>query len=243
MNRILLWDLPVRLFHWLLAGGLVFAAVISLVLGEDSPLFPYHAIVGLAMALMVCLRVAWGVVGSRYARFWTFVFSPGEALAYMKATLVGGGKRYIGHNPGSALAILGLLALVLAMAGTGILMGQGNEGLKEVHEVLAYVFVGVAAVHVAGVGLHTIQHRENITASMIHGKKSGEPSEGIESAQPIVAAIFLLIVGAFAVTLVRGYDPAGMTITLPVVGTVLQVGENENGAEGGIGNPGDADDD
>jgi cytochrome b len=228
MSSVLIWDLPTRLFHWLLSSGFIVAAVISLLLGDDSPLFPYHAIIGLIIALMVCLRVIWGVVGTRYARFGTFVFGPGAVIEYMKSTIVGGGTRYIGHNPGSALAIFALLALVLALAVTGVMMGQGNEGVEDVHEILAWVAVGVVVVHVLGVALHTILHRENITASMIHGKKDAEPSEAIASSKPVIAVIFLAIAGAWGVGLIRNYNPSTKTTTLPLIGTVLQLGENEN---------------
>jgi cytochrome b len=228
MSSVLIWDLPTRLFHWLLSSGFIVAAVVSLLLGDDSPHFPYHAIIGLIIALMVCLRVIWGVVGTRYARFGTFVFGPGAVIEYMKSTIVGGGTRYIGHNPGSALAIFALLALVLALAVTGVMMGQGNEGVEDVHEILAWVAVGVVVVHVLGVALHTILHRENITASMIHGKKDAEPSEAIASSKPVIAVIFLAIAGAWGVGLIRNYNPSTKTTTLPLIGTVLQLGENEN---------------
>jgi cytochrome b len=233
MNRVLIWDLPTRLFHWLLSGGFIAAAIIALALGEDSPLFPYHAIIGLTIALMVCLRVIWGIAGTRYAKFGSFIFGPRAVIEYMKGTVVGGGKRYIGHNPGSALAIFALLGLVLAMAVTGIMMGQGNEGVKEIHEVLAWVTVGFVVAHVLGVALHTIRHRENITLSMIHGKKRAEPSDAIASAKPIIAVIFLAIAGAWAVGLIRNYNPAAKTTKLPLIGTVLQLGENEGGNESG----------
>jgi Ni,Fe-hydrogenase I cytochrome b subunit len=152
-------------------------------------------------------------------------------IEYLKGTLVVGGKRHIGHNPGSALAIFALLALVLALAVTGTMLGQGNESVKDLHGILSYVTVGVAAVHVLGVALHTIRHRENITASMIHGKKNAEPSDAIASARPIVAVVVLVLAGAWAVGLVRNFNPATQTITLPLIGTVLQLAENEN--EGG----------
>jgi cytochrome b len=244
MKSVLIWDLPTRLFHWLLSGGFIAAAFISLLLGEDSPLFPYHAIIGLTIALMVCLRVIWGVVGTRHARFGTFIFGPGAVIEYMKGTLAGGGKRYIGHNPGSAVAIFGLLALVLAMAVTGVMLGQGNESVKEIHEILSYVTVGVVVVHVLGVAIHTIRHRENITLSMIHGKKDAEPSDAIISSAPIIAAVFLVVTGAWAAGLIRNYNPATQTTTLPLIGTVLQLGENENeGGNGGGERGGDKDDD
>lgn len=241
MNRVLIWDLPTRLFHWLLSGGFVAAALIALVLGEDGPLFPYHAMIGLTIALMVCLRVIWGVVGTRYAKFGSFAFGPAAVIEYMKGTLVGGGKRYIGHNPGSAVAILALLALVLAMAVTGILMGQGNESVEDLHEILAWVTVGVAVVHVLGVALHTIRHRENITASMIHGEKSAERADAIGSAKPIAAVLFLLIAAAWAGALVRNYNPTTQTTTLPLLGSVLQLGEE--GGESEAGEEGEDDDD
>lgn len=229
MNRVLIWDLPTRLFHWLLSAGFIAAAVLSLLLGDDSPLFPYHAIIGLTIALMVCLRIVWGIVGTRHAKFGSFLFGPGAVINYMKSTLIGGGRRYIGHNPGSAVAIFALLSLVLALALTGIMMSQGNESAEDLHEILAWVTVGVVAAHVLGVALHTIRAGENITASMIHGRKHAEPSDGIASAKPVVAVIFLVIAGAWAAGLLRNYDPATQSTTLPLIGAVLQLGENEGG--------------
>jgi cytochrome b len=243
MNPVLIWDLPTRLFHWLLSGGFIAAAIIALALGEDSPLFPYHAMIGLTIALMVCLRIIWGIAGTRYAKFGTFIFGPAAVIEYMKGTVVGGGKRYIGHNPGSALAIFALLALVLAMAVTGIMLGQGNEGVKEVHEVLAWITVGFVVAHVLGVALHTVRHRENITLSMIHGKKQAEPSDAIASANPIIAVVFLAIAGVWGGALIRSYNPATQTTTLPLIGTVLQLGENEGGEESGGTEGTKADDD
>lgn len=233
MNPVLIWDLPTRLFHWLLSAGFIAAAVIALAMGEHSPLFPYHAIIGLTIALMVVLRVVWGIVGTRYARFGSFIFGPAAVIEYMKGALIGGGKRHLGHNPGSAVAIFALLALVLALAVTGFMMGQGNEAIKEVHEILAWTTVGVVVVHVLGVAFHTIRHRENITASMIHGRKRADASDAISSAKPIVAVLFLIVAGGWAVGLLRNYNPATQTTTLPLLGTSLQLGENEGGEGGG----------
>lgn len=225
MTRVLIWDLPTRLFHMLLSAGFIAAAVIALLLGEDSTLFPYHSIIGLTSGLMVLLRVVWGVGGSRYARFGTFVLGPGAVIAYMKGVLSRDGKRYLGHNPGSAYAIFAMLGLVLAMGVTGIMLGLGNESVKEIHEILSYVTVGVVIAHILGVALHTIRHRENIIASMIHGKKDAEPSDGIRSARPIVAIVFVAIAGTWAFGLVRNFDAATQTTTLPLIGTTLRMGE------------------
>ena len=194
MSRAFTWNLPTRFFHWLLSAGLITAAAIALLPGEDSPVSPYYAIIGLTIGLMVCRRLTCGVVGTRYARFGfgTFVFGPAAVIEYLKGTLLGGGKRYVGQNPGFALAIFALPASALATAETGIMPGHGNESVKDFHEIIACAIVGVAVVHVPGVALHTLRHRENNAASMIHGKKNAEPSAAILSSQPIVAVISLI---------------------------------------------------
>lgn len=228
MAPTLIWDLPTRLFHWLLAAGFAGAAFIALVLGEDSSLFPYHAILGLTLTLMVAMRLVWGVVGTRYARFGSFAFGPGAVVAYAKSTLFGGGTRHVGHNPGSAWAIFAMLALVVALGITGVLMGMGVKGWKDAHELCAYALVGVVVVHVLGVAFHTLRHRENITASMIHGRKDAEPASAIASARPLAAIVFLLVTGAWVVGLVRNYDPATQRTTVPLWGASLQLGEGED---------------
>lgn len=233
MVRRLIWDLPTRLFHWLFVAGFVFTAFVALVLGEHSRVFAYHAMVGLALALMVSLRVVWGFVGTRYARFGSFAFGPGAVFAYVKGTIVGGGKRYIGHNPGSAVAIFAMLGLVIALAVTGVMLGRDVEGVKELHEVLSYVLVGVVGLHMLGVAWHTIRHRENITASMVHGHKKAGDGEGIGSPRRVVALVFVVLVGAWFGALVRNYDSVEGTTRLPVVGMVLHLTEGTDEDEGG----------
>lgn len=231
MDRQLVWDSPTRLFHWLFAAGLTAAAFIALFLDDDAPLFPYHAIIGLALTLLVGLRIAWGIVGSRYARFSSFAFSPAAVPRYLKGALFGGSRRYVGHNPGSAYATFAMLALMIGLAVTGIRMGLGNESVEEVHEVFAYVMLGIVAAHLLGVVLHTIRHRENVTASMIHGKKAGGPGDAIRSSHPIIAVAMVAIVAAWSVELVRNFDPATRTAKVPIIGASLQVGEAEHATE------------
>lgn len=243
MAQILIWDLPTRLFHWLLAAGFGSAAFIALVLGEHSAVFPYHAMIGLALGLMVVMRLVWGIVGTRHARFGSFAYGPAAVVAYAKETLRGGDGRYAGHNPGSAYAIFAMLGLVLALCTTGVFLGLGYESWKDVHELCAYAMLGVVVVHILGVALHTLRHRENLTAGMIHGRKRAEPSEAIASARPIVACALLLITGAWIVGLLRGYNPASQATTIPLTGITLQLGESEE--EGGNADEGreDHDDD
>lgn len=232
MARVMIWDLPTRLFHWLFAGGFLAAAFIALVVGEHSAAFPYHSIIGLTLALMVTLRLVWGVAGTRYARFRSFLFMPDKVVAYAAGVFTGKGPRHIGHNPGSAYAIFTMLALMLALAVTGVMMGRGNESVEELHEYFAYAMLAVIAAHVVGVVVHSVRHRENIVASMVHGHKAAEADDAIRSSRPLVAIAFLAVTGLWAAGLLRNYDATAQTTTLPLLGTALQLGEGEDEAEG-----------
>lgn len=224
MKRILVWDLPTRLFHWLLAGSFIAAFAIANFVDDESAAFVVHMLLGAVMGVMVVLRVLWGFVGSRYARFGSFAFGASDVIAYLKGTVRGEGKRYLGHNPGSSVAIWAMLALTLGLGISGALMSS-NEALEEVHEVLAYALLTVVVTHVAGVVWHTLRHRENITASMVTGYKEGEPEAAIPSVHPVAAVVFLVLTAAWAALLVQGYDGVTRTVTLPLVGTQLRLGE------------------
>lgn len=239
-TKILIWDLPTRLFHWLLAGSFFVAFGIGYFVDDDSPLFAIHMLLGATMGMMVLLRVVWGFVGSRYARFSSFGFGPMEILSYAKGIFSRDGKRYLGHNPGSSLAIWAMLALTLGLGLTGAFMSQ-VEIFEDVHEILAYALLGVVATHVAGVILHSLKYKENITMSMINGKKEGEPEVAIPSMHPIVAVLFLLITGLWSGSLFQNYDAATGTLNVPLLGTSLVIGEGAEGAEGGESGESDED--
>lgn len=229
MNSNLVWDLPTRLFHWLLSAGFFVAAAIAFLLDDDSPLYPWHSMIGLVLAFMVVLRVVWGFIGTKHARFGSFAHGPGAVLDYFKGILAGRDTRHAGHNPGSAYAIFGMLALVMGLAVTGVMTSRGNHDAKEVHEVLAYVLLAFVAAHVAGVLVHTIRLRENIILGMVTGRKSVEDSEAIPSARPVTGVIFAALVVAWGWGVVGSYNPATRTMGIPVLGISVQVGENEGG--------------
>lgn len=230
-TRVLVWDLPTRLFHWLFAGSFVAAFTIGQVVDDDAAAFKLHMLLGGVMAFMVALRALWGFVGSRHARFSAFAFGPRAVYDYLSRALRGQETPHPGHNPGSSVAIFLMLALALGLAGTGAFMSRGGEVLEEAHEVLAYLMVTVVAAHVAGVAWHTYRHRENITRGMIDGHKVADPEQGITSAHPVVAAVFLALVGLWTIGLVRGYDPATGRVTLPLVGASIVLGEEEEHEE------------
>jgi len=229
MKRILIWDIPTRLFHALLAASFIGAFAIANAVDDESNLFKVHMLLGGIMAFMVVLRVVWGFIGSRWARFSSFVFGPGAVIEYMQSIVTDTGKRYPGHNPGASWAIYIMLALSLGLAITGASMGTGSEVAEELHEIMAFALAAVVVAHVLGVVLHTVRHRENIIASMVHGHKEGEPQEAIPRAHAAIGLLFLGLTGAWSYSVVASYDATTNQVTLPLLGTAITLGEAGEG--------------
>jgi cytochrome b len=182
MTRILVWDWPVRVGHWMLVGAFALAWLTS----ESEAWRLAHAWAGGTMAGVVLFRLVWGMVGTRHARFASFVRGPGAALAYLKDLLSGRPRHTVGHNPAGALAILALLAMTLLTAASGWLVYQdlGGHAIEELHEGLATALLGVALLHLAGVVLGSLAHRENLARAMLTGFKQGPAAEAIAGARP-----------------------------------------------------------
>ncbi len=232
MTRILVWDLPTRLFHWLLAGSFLSAFAIAVTMDDDGSLFPVHMLLGLVAAFMVGLRLVWGVLGSRPSRLTELALNPAELLAYLRAALTGGARRlWAGHNPGTSRAAVVMFACVLGLAATGVLMSKGYEAVEEVHEVLAWTMLGTVGVHLAGIALHTLREREVIALSMVDGRRRGAVGGGLASARPLAGLVFLALTGAWTGGLVSSYDAATSTVVVPVVGARLTLGEGGEGGE------------
>lgn len=232
-TRVLVWDLPTRLLHWLLAASFTGAFAIAVLVKHRSPTFAVHMLLGAIAALVVVLRVVWGFVGSRYARFRSFAFGPRAVWDYMRGAFTAKGEAHVGHNPANGWAAYAMLVSTLGVAVTGALISRGGHAVKEVHEFFAYTMVGLVAVHLAGVVLHTVRRRQNIVLGMIDGKKPAAPAQAIGSAHPFVALAFVGLIGAWAGSLVQGYDAAARTVTIPAIGQSIQLGERREKADAG----------
>jgi cytochrome b len=168
-DRVLVWDLPVRLFQWLLAASFAGAYLTS----ESERWRQVHVVFGYTVAGLIAFRVLWGFVGGRYARFSEFVRGPSAAYDYVKSLLTGRPQHYTGHNPAGALAIVALLALgaLAALSGYATYNDFGGEWLEEVHEALANTMLALVVLHLAGVLVGSIAHGENLVRAMLTGRK------------------------------------------------------------------------
>jgi cytochrome b len=168
-GTVKVWDPFVRIFHWSLVGLFAFAFLTG-----DEWQNP-HELAGYTIAGLVCARILWGLFGSRHARFSDFVRSPLRILGFLKETATLSAPRYIGHNPAGGVMVLALLAAIGVIAATGYMMTTdaywGVGWVEEAHEIAAWSTLGLVALHVAGVVLAGIEHRENLVKAMITGRK------------------------------------------------------------------------
>ena len=194
-ERRLVWDAPVRVFHWLMV--LCFAGAWLTSDGERWALV--HETLGWTLAGLVVFRLLWGLVGTRHARFGDFVTGPKAVLRYLSAVARRRPEHHVGHNPASALAIVVMLLMALALGGTGWALQQdvGGEWVEEAHELAAHVLLLTAVAHVVGVLLASAMTRENLPRSMVDGRKMATPAEAIRSSWRSVAVLMLAAVIGF----------------------------------------------
>ncbi|GIU36791.1 cytochrome b561 [Shewanella hafniensis] len=182
LQTIKVWDLLIRIFHWSLVG---FFALAYLTEGEDEWM-TIHSYAGYSILILLVFRLLWGVIGTHNARFSNFVTRPKEVLVYLKGLITGKGKDYIGHNPAGAMMIVALIASIAITGFSGMALyatdGHGPlatsffatwpEGvIKEVHEFFANFTVFLVVIHVGGVIVSSLLHKENLVRAMVTGKK------------------------------------------------------------------------
>jgi len=210
--RILVWDLPTRVFHWLFAASFLAAYLTS----EDDWL-TFHVTFGYTVLGLVAFRLLWGFAGTRYARFSSFAHRPARALAYLRSLIERRPERHVGHNPAGSWAIYLLLACGGITATLGFLTLNGPQSwkwMKDVHQVMGNVTLGLAGLHLAGVIAGSVAHKENLARSMVDGYKEGAAGEGIRTSVWVVGAVLLALVAGFWTAAWRGDLPA---VTEPAV--------------------------
>lgn len=169
MEKIKVWDLPLRIFHWSLVAG--FAA--NLTMDADSK---WHIWIGYGIIALVAFRVIWGFVGSRYARFSSFKPSIANALEHINKIREGHVETSLGHNPLGALMVYNLLLTICAIAATGYMMTTlrffGLEWVEELHEAFVNWAIFSIIAHVGGVIFESRRSKENLAKSMVTGYKA-----------------------------------------------------------------------
>ena len=163
------WDPFVRVFHW----SLVAAFAIAWIMADDWGRL--HELAGYAVAVLIGLRLVWGLVGTRHARFADFVYRPARVIAYLKDMARLRARRHLGHNPAAGAMVIALLLALAATSASGIMMTVDAYGdahwVEELHEVSANLTIMLVLAHLAGVAISSLETRENLVRSMVTGFK------------------------------------------------------------------------
>jgi cytochrome b len=211
-RAVLVWDVPTRLFHWLLVVLIATSWTTGTIGGDD--VLKYHFWSGYAILTLVLFRIVWGVVGGTHARFVNFVRGVRSALHHLRELMRPGPTSDVGHNAIGGWMIIAMLLALLLQTGTGLfadddIVTVGPLGdlvssatrarLTTIHAVNAYVILGLAGIHVAAVSAYWIVKRQNLVGAMISGRKRGLGASAVDAvtAHPAVAAAVLA--GAAAV--------------------------------------------
>ncbi|MCP4896571.1 MAG: cytochrome b [bacterium] len=185
-RMVRVWDPLVRLLHWSLAASFATAF-----LTEDD-LLALHVWAGYGVLGLIFVRLLWGFVGPRHARWSDFVKEPGEVITYLKDAVRFRAARYLGHNPAGGAMAVALIVSLTATCLTGLAVYGAQElsgpmapllsglsenwahALEDIHEFLANLTLLLVFLHLAGVALASLQHHENLVRAMITGIKRSE---------------------------------------------------------------------
>lgn len=185
-SQIRVWDPLVRFFHWSLASAFLIAFI------TEDDFMIVHSWAGYLILSLLMIRLIWGFIGTRHARFSDFVYRPATIRGFLKDTLRFRARRYIGHNPAGGAMVIMLMLSLLVTAGSGMLLfGAAEQSgplaqwfaqsgsawadpLEEVHELFANFTLLLVIIHVVGVIIESLIHRENLVSAMISGFKPAQ---------------------------------------------------------------------
>jgi cytochrome b len=208
------WDLPTRLFHWLLV---VLVAVCFVTAKAGGNAMQYHEWSGVMILMLLVFRIIWGVVGSRPSRFADFLKGPTTVRRYALGLLKGNSVPYLGHNPLGGWSVLAMLLAVLLQACLGLfanddIITEGplylwvskstSDSLTRIHRLNQYVIMGLAAIHLFAILYYLFVKGENLIKPMFSGVKPRTGGERTPSLAPTWLAAVVAALAAGAVYLI-----------------------------------------
>lgn len=202
-DRLHVWDLPLRVFHWLLVIAVALALLSA---EEDSPLNDWHILSGWVAGILVLFRIVWGFVGGEQSRFAGFV-KPSALGRHVRELIHGRPQPTVGHNALGALSVILLLAMVAATVWTGAILAE------DAHELLGWSLLALVAIHILAVVAMSVLTRENLVRAMVDGTKPADRHPVDRDA--VAPSAFAYLVGAItigaAIWAVTSFDPQAFT--------------------------------
>jgi len=217
LQPVRVWDLPTRLFHWLLA-----LAVIGSVVSAKAGAMQWHFRLGYLVLALLAFRVLWGLVGGRWSRFASFVYAPGTLRDYLRGRAAPEARLDVGHSPTGALSVFALLGLLAVQVGTGLVADDeiANQGplnryassdtvvaATAWHESWGqYLLITLVLLHVVAIAWYRVKKRVDLVQPMLRGDKllpEGTPASADGLAHRGLALLLLAACAALAVWVAR----------------------------------------
>lgn len=207
---IRVWDVPTRLFHWLLVGLVIFSFVTGKI---GLTAMKYHEWSGFAILVLVGFRLVWGFVGGQQSRFSTFVKGPATVIHHAASLLSKASRRHIGHNPLGGWSIMAMLISLLIQAGTGLFANddiitegplyhliskQTSDWLTGIHHLNQKILLALVVVHIGAVIFYLIVKRDNLIKPMITGNKLWHQTHDSAWGNPVSALIIAALAAVAA---------------------------------------------
>lgn len=201
-RTVKVWDIPIRLFHWLLVLGIIAMWLTADVFDRLG----LHMAIGYALIGLIVFRLVWGFIGSDTAKFSQFVRCPRSIITYLRTPKPG---VMLGHNPLGALSVLAMIVSIIVQLGTGLFANDQiyNEGpfsdyvsehmqdlLTEVHEINFYILLGLIALHLAAIAFYQFKKREPLVRAMVTGKRAIKEGEEIQNPNPRFAGPIAFVI-------------------------------------------------
>jgi cytochrome b len=216
--RVLVWDWPLRVFHWALVVALA-TSFATHYLGIEW--FDWHRRAGYVALVLIAFRVVWGVVGPRYARFTSFMRGPRAILDYVRGVRP---SAPAGHNPLGGLSVVALLLVVAVQAITGLFANdeianagpfygwitqEASNRLTAWHELNSNVLLALIVLHLSAVGWQDLVRRQGLARSMWTGRRAA--GEGITSSRGLLAMVIVLVLIAALALAIRAAPEASVS--------------------------------
>jgi cytochrome b len=207
---IRVWDIPTRLFHWLLVALVIFSFITGNIGGTAMR---YHEWSGFVILVLIVFRIIWGFTGGQQSRFKVFVKGPAAVIRYASSLLTRDSKRYIGHNPLGGWSIIAMLISLLIQVGTGLfanddilfegplydLVSRNTSGwLTSIHRLNRTILLVLVVIHICAVLYYLIAKRDNLITPMIDGTKIWQQNHDSTWGNPALALVIAAVVAIVA---------------------------------------------
>jgi cytochrome b len=210
-RAVRVWDLPTRVFHWVLAVCVV-ASVVSAQIGGNA--MAWHFRLGYVVFTLLAFRILWGLVGGHWSRFANFIYAPATVLRYLRGRSGEHEHHEVGHNPLGAFSVFGLLALLALQVGTGLfaddeiassgplvkfVSGATSLALTKWHSQFGqWLIIALVLLHVAAIVYYLLKKQRNLVRPMLTGDKPLPASVPASVDTPGSRALAAVLLGACA---------------------------------------------